>query len=98
MDAWLVADRKFHRFLYEIADNSKIDQIMSTLDMQWQRMRLGMYTLEGRMQRAYEEHLAITEAIIAGDPQEASRLIRLHVEKVKDELVKLFKMFHYPIV
>ncbi len=97
LQAWLASDRKLHSYLYEMADNQKIEQILENLDLQWQRLRLGMYTLEGRMERSYREHKAVIEAIKAGNPEEASRNMRKHIEKVKGELVRLFRMFHYPV-
>ena len=97
LDAWLNADRRFHHQLFEMSGNSKIEQITRNLDLQWQRLRLGIYTLEGRMIRSFDEHNSIIQAVIAKEPEEAGKRMAEHLTKVKNELVKLFKMFHYPV-
>ncbi len=95
--AWLKHDKALHHQLFTMAGNSKVEQIIRSLDLQWQRLRLGIYTLEGRMQRSYDEHMTFVEAIIRKEPEEANRLMKAHLKNVKFELIKLFKMFNYPI-
>lgn len=97
LKSWMAADRKLHHMLFTLAGNSKIEQIIRNLDLQWQRLRLGIYTLEGRIQRSYGEHADVVNAVIAKTPKEASKAMKLHLGDVKAELIKLFKMFHYPI-
>lgn len=96
LNDWLIADRTLHHLLFKMADKPKIEPIIQTLDLQWQRLRLGIYTLEGRMNRSYLEHKTFVLAIIDKNPEEANNLMRLHLKNVSSELIKLFKMFNYP--
>lgn len=96
LNNWLTADRNLHHQLFKMADKPKIEPIIQTLDLQWQRLRLGIYTLEGRMKRSYFEHKIFVQAIIDHKPEEANNLMHTHLKNVSSELIKLFKMFNYP--
>lgn len=48
----------------------------------------------GRTKRATKEHTVLYAAWNAKKPKEASRLIRLHIEEMRDELAALFKAGH----
>lgn len=97
LDTWMEADGKLHHALFQIADNAKVEAIANNLDLQWQRLRLGMYTLEGRIQRSYLEHELIINEILDKKPKEAGQAMDSHLTNVKNELVKLFRMFNYPV-
>lgn len=97
LKAWLDADSKLHHKLFAMSGNSKIENIIRNLNLQWQRLKLGIYTLEGRINQSYEEHHLIIQAIINKQPDEAGKLMEIHLNKVRIELVKLFKMFQYPL-
>jgi len=96
LNDWLISDRNLHHLIFKMADKPKIEPIIRTLDLQWQRLRLGIYTLEGRMNRSYLEHETFVQAIIDKKPEEANNLMKLHLKNVSSELIKLFKMFNYP--
>jgi GntR family transcriptional regulator, rspAB operon transcriptional repressor len=97
LNDWLNADRNLHHMLFKMADKPKIEPIIRNLDLQWQRLQLGIYTLEGRMKRSHMEHKKFVQAIIDHKPEEANKLMREHLKTVSNELVKLFRMFNYPI-
>jgi DNA-binding GntR family transcriptional regulator len=96
LNDWLTADQNLHHLVFKIADKPKIEPIIRNLDLQWQRLRLGIYTLEGRMNRSYIEHRDFIQAIIQKNPADANQFMRLHLLNVSNELIKLFKMFNYP--
>lgn len=97
LNEWLTADRNLHHQLFKMADKPKIEPIILNLDLQWQRLRLGIYTLEGRIIRSYVEHEKFVQAIFDMKPTEAAKLMREHLTTVSSELIKLFKMFNYPV-
>lgn len=97
LEEWLAADRNLHHQIFRMADKPKIEPIILNLDLQWQRLRLGIYTLEGRISRSYLEHEKFVQAIIEKKPEEAGVYMREHLKTVSRELIKLFKMFNYPV-
>lgn len=97
LEKWLIADRNLHHQVFKMADRPKIEPIILNLDLQWQRLRLGIYTLEGRINKSFIEHSKFVQAIIDRNPDEAGFLMKEHLRTVSRELIKLFKMFNYPV-
>ena len=54
--------------------------------------------MQGRIERSNPEHETVVESIIAGDGEEAERLMRLHLDNVRDELVRLLVNLVLPFV
>ncbi len=80
------ADMEFHRFLYRISGNPAID---STVAPHWYHLiRIMGQVLQNKppLQKIWDEHAAILDAIIAGDAETAQRLARQHGEKAAAEL------------
>ncbi len=88
LSAWQNADRQLHHQLFEMANNSKIENIVHNLDLQWQRLRIGILTLEGRMVRSYEEHAGFVQEVLDHHPEEAREKLQKHMWNVRSELVK----------
>ncbi len=96
LNRWLEKDRELHRTLFEMAGNQKAEQLITTLNEQWHQLRVSMYMLEGRMERAYREHEDFVKAILEKDAVSAEAAMRLHLNNLKRELVKILNLFHYP--
>ena len=96
LDAWLTADRSLHDTLFEMADNQKAAQIISNLNTQWHRLRVAIYALEGRIEKAYVEHEKFVTAILDQDPDAAQSAMRQHLENLKKELIKILELFRFP--
>ena len=94
---WIEADHKLHAALFHIAGNKKIEHIIESLNLQWQRMRIGIFMLEGRIKKSALEHEVFVNAVIDGKPEEAEAAMVVHLEAVKKELVNILKFFHYPL-
>jgi len=92
---WLDLDARFHRLLFKMAQNSRAENIIDNLNLQFQRIKLGMMVLEGRVEKAILEHSEIGRAIVAGDSEAASRLMYDHQEKVKNTIISLMKTFYH---
>lgn len=96
MDKWLVADRKLHALLFVMAGNKRAQLIIQNFNSQWHQLKLGMLTLEGRVEKSAVEHERIIQAVCAGDSRNAGKQMRNHLQNLKKELVKIMKLADYP--
>jgi len=98
LEEWLRSDQQFHDTLFEIAGNKRARQVIRTCNMQWHRLKLGMLTLEGRVERSVTEHEAVAQAILSGKPAVAQKAMETHLQNLRRELVKVMRLLHYPAV
>lgn len=91
LDAWAAADERYHRLLIALAGNRLM---MDTVQALWDRAhRARMVTLRLRPipENSTKEHIAIVDAIRAGDAEAAARLYRAHRERGSRELLALLE-------
>ena len=74
------ADIRFHDVLYRLADNRRLQNILSNLREQMYRYRLEYLKKEGVYETLIREHEEILEAVRRGDAAGAKELMRMHVE------------------
>jgi DNA-binding GntR family transcriptional regulator len=98
LEAWLQSDQQFHDALFEIAGNRRARQVIRNYNMQWHRLKLGMLTLEGRVERSVTEHEEVARAILSGKPAVAQKAMETHLQNLRRELVKVMRLLHYPVV
>jgi len=96
LEDWLDSDQRFHDTLFDLAGNKRARQVIRTCNMQWHRLRLGMLTLEGRIERSVAEHETIALAVLAGKPAVAQKAMETHLQNLQRELVKVMRLLHYP--
>jgi DNA-binding GntR family transcriptional regulator len=96
LEQWLVEDRHFHALLFEMAGNKRVQQIVRNYNMQWHRLRLGMLTMEGRIEKSAGEHETVAEAIVNRQPVAARQAMEKHLRNLRRELVKIMTLLHYP--
>jgi DNA-binding GntR family transcriptional regulator len=97
-DAWLEADIRLHELLFQMARNERACRIITNLNDQWHRVRIGFVALQGRTKRSVGEHRCFVESILAGDGEAAERHIRVHLNQVREELVHLLVTMVLPFV
>jgi DNA-binding GntR family transcriptional regulator len=97
-EAWRQADVELHGTLFSMCSNERAARIIQNLNEQWWRVRIGFLAMQGRIERSNPEHEAIVESILAGDNQEAERLMRIHLNNVREELVRLLVNLVLPFV
>lgn len=97
-EAWLEADFLLHDTLFKMAGNERANRIVTNLNDQWHRVRLGFVALQGRTKRSSDEHRSIIESILAGDGEQAELRMRAHLNQVRDELVHLLVTVVLPFV
>jgi DNA-binding GntR family transcriptional regulator len=82
------ADMRFHRLLYDLCGNPMIAE---TAALYWQHIRrlIGGYLQHYPMRNVWDEHQAILEAVIAGDPDRAEAAARHHADNAAVKFVAL---------
>jgi DNA-binding GntR family transcriptional regulator len=84
-------DMDFHALLISIADNKTLENLMFHLNEKVQRIRhLTTYVYQ-RLEHTIDEHNAILKGVETKDPSTAQKAMQLHLDQVKDGLVKLFE-------
>lgn len=91
LDAWALADERFHRLMIALAGNRLIVETSQSLWDRAHRARMVTLRLRPRPVNSTREHNAIVEAIRAGDAVEAARLHRAHRERGSRELLALLE-------
>jgi DNA-binding GntR family transcriptional regulator len=97
-EAWQRADFQLHQAIFAMGGNERVTQIIKSVDEQWHRVRIGFVAMQGRIERSNPEHALIVESILSGDGAEAERLMRAHLENVREELVRLLVNLVLPFV
>lgn len=92
---WLETDKKFHYLLFQMSGNQRAEQIINILNVQWHRIKLSLLAIEGRVEKAAEEHELIGRAVLSRNGQEAENAVKLHLNNLKSVLIRLMSAFHY---
>lgn len=82
----------FHGVLIRIAGNSWLERLVEPLREYIHSFHFTSFLREGRREEASREHLAILEALRAGDADLAERLAREHISNSHDSFVKALGM------
>lgn len=97
LEKWLGLDRTLHAHLFKMAENHRAESVIKNLNVQWHRLKVGILAMEGRIDRTVAEHQKFVEAILARDPDAAENAMKEHLQNLKRELVKLLRVYHYPL-
>jgi DNA-binding GntR family transcriptional regulator len=97
-DAWHEADSQLHEVIFAMGGNARATSIIRSLNDQWHRVRIGFVAMHGRIERSNPEHEAIVESILAGKGEQAEQLMRVHLNNVRQELVRLLVNLVLPFV
>jgi DNA-binding GntR family transcriptional regulator len=73
------ADMDFHRALVALADNAALDQTSHDVNAKISIARNRSAREPTRAREAYEEHVAIAEALVAGHAARAAKLLEAHL-------------------
>lgn len=92
---YLELDRNVHMLLASISKNVLLEKMILQINESYNRY-LHFTNFEGRAVTVVKEHLLIAEAIEARDSIGAQRLIKDHINDVKESiLLSLMKLNHY---
>ena len=78
-DAYFYANERFHLALYAASHNVFLAEQATTLQRKLRPYRRLQLLVRNRMQRSFEEHQAILDALRAGDIEQAVTSVRSHV-------------------
>jgi len=95
---WLDADFKLHAVMFQMAQNERAERIISNLNDQWHRLRIGFAAMEGRISRSTQEHETFVQAILDGNSEYAEQAMREHLNQVRAELERLLVNMVLPFV
>jgi DNA-binding GntR family transcriptional regulator len=86
----IAADMKFHLFLHELSGNPLIAE---TAALHWAHIRriIGLSLQYRAREPIWDEHQAILDAVLRGDPDAAERTARHHADNAAIMLVKSFE-------
>jgi DNA-binding GntR family transcriptional regulator len=79
-DRFFEINRRFHATLVQASGNQKLMEVHGRLVAQMARLLKQSVELRGGMAQSAAEHRAILEAVDAGDPVRAARLLEEHIE------------------
>jgi DNA-binding GntR family transcriptional regulator len=74
---------RFHAEIRRIANNRYLDRFLSQVEHAVHRFGQTTYAYPGRAADSIEEHRAIVEAVLAGDPQRAEHLGSEHMREAR---------------
>ncbi len=98
VEKWLDAEGRLGELLLEMGGNARAKQMIGNLDSQWQQLKVGMLGLEDRIEKSAAEYEGIVEAVCGRDAGKARGRMRLHLERIKKELIRIMKMAHYAAI
>jgi len=81
-------DLRLHRVICEAAHNTLLSNIMNAVYRQFEQMVRVSAQLAKDLDKVYQEHVSIVEAIEAGDPEHARRVSLTHYEVIRRDLLK----------
>lgn len=82
------ADVEFHSLLLDASNNHMLQNMMGIVNAHLQVIRLRTVVLPGRAKKTVEEHYRVLEAIERGDAKAAERLMRKHIESVRNSAIR----------
>jgi DNA-binding GntR family transcriptional regulator len=94
--AFFEANARFHQVFVEASGNRKLEEFYRLLIGQMGRYLARSLALRGTVERSVSEHLAILEAVEAGDAELAERLLADHIEVPQRELDGAAELFMEP--
>ncbi len=93
MKEWKPLNYAFHEDLYRIAGNSRIEQIVDTLNQFWHGWRNGIMRIEALSIRNINEHIDICAAIVEKDPKKAGEAMKEHLDSLFNTVKEVITTF-----
>ncbi|MBM7442726.1 GntR family transcriptional regulator [Streptomyces sp. HB132] len=85
-DAYSVLNRRLHESIGEVSDQKVAQALLERMNGQMVRYQFRLALRPGRPARSLPQHLAIIDAVVAGDADAAEAAARAHVESVVEAL------------
>lgn len=81
-------DTEFHATLFEASGNTRMARMIQTVREQARLLRRRSVMIPERSTRSLAEKVEFMKALVARDGERAAHLMRLHVESVKNDVIK----------
>lgn len=91
LEAWAVADDKFHTELVALGNNGRVVAIVNMMSDQVRRARASTLFIRPLPTKSNQDHRRVYQAIRDGDAKEARRAHRTHRQDAKNVLVDLLR-------
>lgn len=91
MEKIVTADVQFHDVLYKASRNIRLAEIINNLREQILRFRSVSMNQPGRLDKTWEEHRQLVEAIASHNAAQARKIARLHMEHSEQALLSGMK-------
>lgn len=82
------ADEEFHELLLEVSKNDMLRSMMDIVNTHLKIIRLRTVVIPGRAKKTVKEHYEILKAIENNDEMTAEKLMRKHIESVRNYAIK----------
>ncbi len=92
-EAFLEEDETFHKLIFRACNQSRSWEIIEQVNTQYKRVRLLSFELFHSLETVYSQHVAIYEAIIKKDLQQAVDIVSKHVVKILADQIELQKKY-----
>jgi GntR family transcriptional regulator, rspAB operon transcriptional repressor len=89
VETWMRIDSALHHLFYVMAQNDRAERIIYNLNNQWHRLRRGFISMQGCLDDATHEHEKVVFAVINGDADGADEAMHVHLNSVRNGLVKV---------
>ncbi|MFE3824673.1 GntR family transcriptional regulator [Streptomyces sp. NPDC059092] len=86
LDTYSGLNRRLHDLVAEVSGQDVAKTLLERLNGQMVRYQFRLALRPGRPSRSLPQHLAIIDAIVAGDPEAAEAAARAHLDSVIEEL------------
>ncbi len=83
---WIISDQHFHRQLLAFARNPLMETSLSRIMTVIERVRF-FHMNTGTIQMSSAEHLAMVEAMVKHDAEQARQLHQAHWQRVREEII-----------
>ena len=93
LDAWVIADERFHDAIIEIARNRRIQKVIEPLNMQLHRLRLFTVRLRPKPTRSVEDHRALVDAIEAKESDRARDIHQAHRAHARGVMIDVIQKY-----
>ncbi|SIT49336.1 Transcriptional regulator [Paraburkholderia piptadeniae] len=91
LDAWAIADERFHTHLLELCGNEMLRAVVLNFWDRAHRARMVTLRIRPKPVHSTKEHQALVSALLKGDVGKAGAIQRAHRERAKEELLGLLQ-------
>lgn len=97
VEGWSVADKPYHEIVLAASGNQLLRQGIQDIRRRLHRITINSATRPERLRACTHEHVAVADAIVAGDAERAAVVMRQHIEAMSTSTMALIRSYIVPI-